>query len=217
VALTPIERPRDKIAGKRVVLVMLAIVMVAAVPAVLVPMLWTHGKAPKLEDLGTVPPFSLVDERGQAFTADALRGHPTIVSFIFTRCDTICPVTSLRMQNLQDQTFGTTIKLLSFSVDPTYDTPERLATYAQHYRADPERWRFVTGAYDQIHALVEGPFMTSMEHEADRPGGVPNIAHGGYFLLVDGQLHIKGMYQSSDIAELGRLQHDARYLARIGK
>ena len=205
--------------GKRVLLVMLAIVVLGAIPAVLVPLLWTHGKPPHLQDLGAVPAFSLVDERGQSFTEDALRGHPTIVSFIFTRCDTICPVTSMKMKALQEQTFdaGAKIKLLSFSVDPAYDTPPRLAAYAQRYSADPERWRFVTGPYDQIHALVEGPFMTSMLREADRPDGIPNIAHGGYFMLLDGNLHIRGMYSSSDKLRLDELVRDARYLARTAK
>ena len=44
-----------------------------------------------------------------------------------------------------------------------------------------------------------------------------NIAHGGYFMLVDGELHIRGMYESNDIHRLDELIRDARYLARIAK
>jgi protein SCO1/2 len=178
-----------------------------------VPILGRHH-APALKDLGVIPPFALTDETGQPFTESALRGHPTIVSFIFTRCDTICPVTSMKMGRIQDKTFGDPVKLLSISVDPTYDTPARLAEYAKRYQADPTRWHFITGPADKIHALVEGPFMTSMMREADRPGGVPNIAHGGYFMLVDGDLRLRGMYSSSDVHELDQLIRDARYLAR---
>jgi len=210
--------PADRVRGKHVLIGMVAIVVCAVVTAVVVPILWTRGKPPPLQDLGTIPPFSLVDERGQAFTADALEGHPTIVSFIFTRCDTICPVTTMKMAHVQEQTFDAPrIKLLSLSVDPTYDTPERLAAYAEKYKANPERWRFVTGPAETVRALVEGPFITSMQREADRPGGIPNIAHGGYFLLVDGQRHIRGMYESNDLTRLETLMHDARYLARISK
>jgi protein SCO1 len=201
--------------GKRVLLVMLGLVVLGAIPAVVVPMLGKHQ--PTLEDYGEIPPFSLIDERGQTFTEDALRGHPTIVSFIFTRCDLSCPITSMKMSRLQDKTFdaGARIKLLSFTVDPVYDTPERLAEYAKRYNADPERWRFVTGSADKIHALVTGPFMSSMLREADRPGGIPNIAHAGYFMLVDGNLHLRGMYESGDIKRLDEMIRDARYLARI--
>jgi protein SCO1/2 len=202
--------------GPRVLLVMAAIVGVAAIPAIAVPVWSNRHHAPELRDMGVIPPFALTDERGQPFTEAALRGHPTIVSFIFTRCDTICPVTSMTMGKIQDKTFdaGERIKLLSISVDPTYDTPPRLAAYATRYHADPARWRFITGPADAIHSLVEGPFMTSMQREADRPGGVPNIAHGGYFMLVDGELHLRGMYSSSDVHELDTLIRDARYLAR---
>ena len=75
----------------------------------------------------------------------------------------------------------------------------------------------ITGAYDEIYRLVEGPFMSSMMREPDRPNGVPNIAHGGYFMLVDGNLHIRGVYDSNDIHRLDALNRDARYLARTQK
>jgi protein SCO1 len=216
--LVPITPPR-RFGGKRVLLAMLAIIVLGAVPAVVVPILWTRGKPPKLSDLSVIPAFSLIDERGQPFTEEALRHHPTIVSFIFTRCDTVCPVTSMKMANIQDKTFdaGQKIKLLSISVDPAYDNPARLTAFAAKYHADPERWRFVTGPADAVQALVEGPFLTSMQTEAPRPDGVPNIAHGGYFMLVDGDLHIRGMYESNDIQRLDEMIRDARYLARIAK
>jgi protein SCO1/2 len=213
VSLSPITPPARRYGGRRVLLIMLAIVIVAAIPAVVVPILGRRHP-PKLDDLGTVTAFQLTDDRGQPFTEASLSGHPTIVSFIFTRCDTICPVTTMTMTQLQDKTFDEPIDLLSISVDPTYDTPARLAEYAKKYHADPERWRFITGSADRIHDLVEGTFMTSMLREADRPGGVPNIAHGGYFLLVDGHLHIRGRYSSSEVIELDKLIRDARYLAR---
>lgn len=198
---------------------MLSIVVVAAIPAVAVPLVWGRAAPPKLDDLGVLPAFALTDERGEPFTDDALRGHPTIVNFIFTRCDSVCPITTAQMRRVQDKTFkgGTSIKLVSLSVDPDYDTPDRLAAYAQRFQADPERWRFVTGSSATIQALVEGPLMTSMQREADRADGVPNIAHGGYFVLVDGNLHIRGMYESSIPQRLDQLVRDAKYLVRNRK
>ena len=204
------------LSGRKVLLWLLILLVVAVVPTVVVPTLACRQPAPKLEDYGEVPAFALVDERGQAFTPEALRGHPTIVSFIFTRCDTICPVTSLRMERVQEQTFegGHKIKLLSISVDPSYDTPERLATYATRYHADAERWRFVTGPVDLVKHVVEGAFANSMTREADLPSGAPSIAHNGHFALVDGKLHIRGFYDSADVSRLEEMIRDARYLVR---
>jgi protein SCO1/2 len=219
VPLAPITPSNRRVRGKRVLLVMLAIVVLGAIPAVLVPILWTRGKPPKLSDLGKLPAFSFVDERGQPFTEEALRHHPTIVNFIFTRCDTVCPITSMKMEKIQEKTFdaGQHIKLLSMSIDPTYDTPPRLTAFAQKYKADPERWRFVTGPADPIKQFVEGPFMTTMETEDPKANGIPNIVHRGYFFLVDGDLHIRGKYESDDINQLDEMIRAARYLARISK
>ncbi len=214
-----VTEPAHPIPGRRLLLGLLVVLLVAIIPSIIVPTLACRPEHARMPDLGTVTPFSLVDEMGQPFTETALEGHISIVSFIFTRCDTICPVISARMQKVQEKTFdvGDQIKLVSFSVDPTYDTPARLAEYAKRYRAQPDRWHFVTGPYDTVHALIEGPFMTSMLRVEDRPSGVPDIQHGGYFLLLDRQAHIRGIYNSNVINQLDAMLRDARYLARTSR
>jgi protein SCO1 len=216
-SLTPAAKwTRRRIPGRRLLVILLALLTLAAIPIV-VATLWDRKKAPKaLEVIGEVAPFSLVDERGLPFSEAAMRGKVTIVSFIFTRCDTVCPVTAMKLEKIQEKTFdvGRDIKLVSFSVDPKYDTPAKLTEFATRYRADPERWRFVTGPYDAVYKVVEGSFMTSMMQLPDRPSGAPDIAHGGYFLLVDRELKIRGTYDSDQIHNLDELLKDARYLAR---
>ena len=210
--------PRSRgVPGKKLLLVMLALLVIAVVPFVLIPTLIKRGDHLELPDLGSVTAFDLLDEQGRPFTDEALRGHPTIVNFVFTRCDTICPITSLKMQRLQDKLLdrrAVPIKLMSVSVDPTYDTPARLAAYAQRYGAIADKWRFVTGPEAQIKALVEGPFMNSMVLEGQTPSGSPAISHNGYFVLVDGSLRIRGVYDSSEVQKLDDLLRHARYLAR---
>ncbi|HEU4733870.1 MAG TPA: SCO family protein [Kofleriaceae bacterium] len=202
--------------GRRLLIGLLVVFVAAVVPAVVGPTLLCRRADPALNDLGAVGAFQLIDERGEPFTDAALHGHVTIVSFLFTRCDTICPVTTMKMARLQDKTFDVRdrIKLASFSVDPAYDTPARLSAYAQRYQADPARWRFVTGPVEAMRRLVEGPFMNSMATEGVTPSGAPAISHSGYFLLVDGNAHIRGAYDSSDIQRLDELIRDARFLAR---
>jgi len=189
------------------------------VPAVVMPTLMCRQPDPVLDDLGAAGTFALTDERGEPFTDAAIAGHITIVSFLFTRCDTICPVTTMKMQRLQDKTFDARahIKLASFSVDPGYDTPARLAEYAQRYQADPARWRFITGPVEAMRALVEGPFMNSMAKEGVTASGAPQVSHSGYFLLLDGRGHIRGTYDSNDVQRLDEMIRDARYLARTGR
>lgn len=215
----PLARSTATVPGRRLLIALLVILAAAVVPAVVVPTLACHRADPQLEDLGAVGSFTLTDERGEPFSGAALRGHVTIVSFVFTRCDTICPVTTMKMARLQDRTFDAAagIKLASFSVDPAYDTPARLAEYARRHHADPARWRFVTGPASDMRRLVEGPLMNSMASEGTTPSGAPAISHSGHFLLIDANAHIRGAYDSNDIKRLDELIRDARYLARTGR
>jgi protein SCO1 len=210
---------RKPVPGRKLLLGLLVILLVAIIPSVLVPTLMCRPPHRNLPDEGTVAPFNLIDERGQPFGDEAMRGKISIVSFIFTRCDTICPVLAMKLERIQEKTFdrGREIKLVSFSVDPKHDTPEKLAAFAKQYRADPERWRFVTGDHDAVYKLVEGSFMISMMRLPDKPSGVPDISHQGLFLLVDKALHIRGIYDANDIQRLDEMMSDARYLARTQK
>ena len=206
----------SRLSGKRVLLAMLAILLIAVIPGVFLPTLACREDR-KLDDLGMVPAFSFTDERGEVFTEEALRGHPTIVNFIFTRCDTVCPITAMKMQRIEERSRdkrGIAVKLLSISVDPEHDGPAQLAAFAQKYRANPERWRFIAGKPEETKSLVEGPFMSPMDREGTTTSGAPNIVHSGYFFLVDGDLRIRGAYDSNDVKRLDQLLHDARYLAR---
>jgi protein SCO1/2 len=217
--LPAVAETAQRVPGRRLLFALLVVFLVAVVPSIIVPTLMCRPEHKPLPDLGAVGSFELVDQTGQPFTDAAMRGHVSIVSFIFTRCDTICPVISMKMARIQEKTFdlGRDIKLVSYSVDPNYDTPPRLAEYAKKYGADPERWRFLTGPYDKVHALIEGPFMTSMLRAGDRPSGVPDIQHGGYFLLLDHDLHIRGIYDSDIINQLEALMRDARFLVRTSR
>lgn len=209
--------PRRRLGGRRLLLALLGIFLIAVIPAIVGPTLLCRPADPALPVYGTLPPFAFVDDTGAPFTEEALRGHPTIVDFVFTRCDMICPVLSLKMQRLQDKTGdrrGVDIKLLSISVDPTYDTPARLDAYARRFRADPRRWRFLTGPEDAVRALSEGPFMSAMQHVGLSPSGAPDISHSGKFFLVDGDLQIRGMYDSNNVQELDELIRHARFLNR---
>ena len=206
----------SRFSGQRVLFARLVSLLAAVIPAVFLPT-FACREDRKLDDLGTVPAFTFTDETGAVFTEEALRGHPTIVSFIFTRCDTVCPITAMKMQRLEDRSRdkrGIAVKLLSISVDPEHDQPPQLAAFAQKYKANPERWRFITGSPAATKALVEGAFMSPMDREGTTTSGAPNIVHSGYFFLVDGDLVIRGAYDSNDVHRLDQMLHDARYLAR---
>jgi protein SCO1/2 len=201
--------------GKWVMLGVL-VILVVVTATIAIPTL-THARyTASLDDFGAVPSFAFTDDTGAPFATERLRGHTTVVNFIFTRCDTVCPASTGRMLEVQERTvdLGDQVALASFSVDPEYDTPQVLAAYGRNYHADPRRWRFVTGPLVGIKAVIEGAFMTAMDRKGTTPQGNPDIWHGQHFLLVDRDLHIRGIYDT-DAAGLDRLVRDARYLARM--
>ena len=172
-------------------------------------------KPAELDVLGKVPAFQFTDQRGAAVTDQDLRGTVTVANFIFTRCPTVCPVTSMKMQRIGEKLadLGSGAQLVSFSVDPEHDSPEVLAEFASRYQADPARWRFLTGPPQAVRAAVEDGFKIAMERKGELAGGVPDIVHGVHFVLIDDQLRIRGYYDSDDGERLEQLVKDARALA----
>jgi protein SCO1/2 len=216
--MAPPDRPR-RVSGRTVVLAVVALTFVIAIPAIAWPLWTAQHRQPDLPDLGTVPAFALTDQTGAPITNSAIDGKVAIINFIFTRCDTVCPVSTLKMARIQDDTpeIADDLKLLSFSVDPTYDTPARLAEYATRFRADSARWRFVTGDHEAVRKVVEDALYISMDQIGKQDSGQPNIVHQPHFALVDRHRHIRGFYDSTDPVRLETLRRDARELVRTSR
>jgi protein SCO1/2 len=155
--------------------------------------------------LGQVPQFQLTAQTGQPFDSHSLDGHIWVANFIFTTCTGPCPMMSHQMRGIQNSTGGTPeLKLVSFTVDPAHDTPPVLAKYAAHFKADPERWYFLTGEMARLNDLGLNAFkLNSVD------GG---LSHSTRFVLVDGHRRIRGYYLSSDDGFPKKLLHDIRQL-----
>src|SRR5690606_22708098 len=204
-------RPRGPRPGPSLV----GALLLAQALALATPTIGCRGaRAVELPSYGAVPEVALIDQRGTAMSTADLHGGVTIVNFIFTRCTTICPVTSLKMQRLAAATADQdAIELLSITVDPEFDKPEVLAAFAARYQADPTRWRFATGDPAAVKSAIEDGFKVAVERRGEVAEGIPDIVHGGHFILIDQALGIRGYYDSNDPARLAALQADARALA----
>jgi protein SCO1/2 len=172
-----------------------------------------------LERYGRLPAFSFTRQDGQPFGLAQLQGRPWVANFIFTRCPTICPVFTQKMARLQKQTAGLDgpLALVSFSVDPGYDTPERLTAYAAKYGADPARWSFLTGDYTQLKDIIVGGFKMAMGRNDENEDDIPSIFHGSHFVLVDRTGEIRGYYNSEHDDAVERLLRDTEQLVRSGE
>lgn len=190
-----------------------ALVVLAAIAVPGVPILWARASTPPPPVLGTLPAFTFTDQLGQPFGSDALEGKVWVANFIFTRCPTICPAFTKKMAAVQDEVRGQgeQVQLVSFSVDPDFDTPEVLRAYADKYGAEPAQWRFLTGDPKALQATVVEGLKISMGRKDDSDD-VNSIFHGTHFVLVDGASRIRGYYRSEDAPEVERLLRELQIL-----
>jgi protein SCO1 len=160
--------------------------------------------------LGTVPAFHFVDQNGVGFGPEALAGKPWVADFVFTRCPTVCPRMTERLAALQPR-LGEKVHLVSFSVDPTFDTPARLRAFAEAHGARSPRWHFLTGETTAVQKAVTEGFKILSSHDGPEDDFL-SIVHGVHAVLVDGQGRIRGYYDSTDPEALERLVRDAAQL-----
>jgi len=158
--------------------------------------------------LGSVPGFALTEANGGALKKADLVGKVWIASFIFTRCAEQCPAMMRHEVGLQAQLPARDdLRLVSFSVDPDWDTPKVLTDYANTFQADRQRWLFATGDKRRIFSLVIDGFKLSAQ-EADPAREMP-ILHSTRLVLVDRRGLIRGYYDSTDDGAVRQLARDA--------
>jgi len=160
--------------------------------------------------LGGLPAFTLTDQRGQPFGSRELAGKVWVADFIFTACQQACPLLSERMAEVGKRArhLGPDFHLVSISVDPERDTPERLAAYAARYGANPISWSFLTGPEQAIQTTVVEGFKVGAGKERAGGGdataggaaagaGFWEIFHGEKLVLVDRQMRIRGYFSAT--------------------
>lgn len=169
------------------------------------------------EPLAVLPDFTLeaVTPRGvEPFGAATMRGRAWVVDFIYTRCGGPCPLMSGAMAEL-GKSLPPSVGLLSVSVDPQADTPERLRAYAARYGAEPGRWVFARGDAEQTYRAAYAAFRLPLSIDPSAPEA-SRATHSTRFVLVDAQGRIRGYYDGLDELQRAALARDARRLLEEG-
>ena len=100
-----------------------------------------------------IPEISLIDMNYQpvSFPGALVSDKPVILNFIYTTCTTICPILSATFSQIQRElgTDSTGLRMISISIDPEQDSPERLQGYARRFDSSVN-WHFLTGDIDDI-------------------------------------------------------------------
>jgi protein SCO1/2 len=95
-----------------------------------------------------IPDVELIDQSGTSVSLRAVldADQPIALNFIFTTCTTICPVMTATFAQMRRElgSSGDQLRLVSISIDPEYDRPDKLKAYSEQFRAG-EGWDFLTG------------------------------------------------------------------------
>jgi protein SCO1/2 len=164
------------------------------------------GCAKPLPILGEVPEFSLTDQTGKTVSKRDLAGSVWIADFIYTGCAAACPLMTQRLSETGKTLPG--VRLVSITVDPATDTPERLKQYSEQFGALPETWSFLTGDAEEIRRTASEGFKVSLQKASET-----DIFHSEKFVLIDKQGRIRG-YFDSDAAGQDALKRAARFLQK---
>jgi protein SCO1/2 len=221
---------------------LLGLVVLALVVAVAAVTAWAWLRprpAEQVVDLGVVPDFALTERSGRAVTRADLLGKVSVVDFFYTRCTDTCPLQSAHLARLQGELAGAPdAQLISITVDPEHDDLQVLSAYAAQFKADPQRWLFLTGPRDAIYRLAVDGFHLAVVASQSRPAPAPargwlappsawahegekaepaaiQLAHAARFAVVDRQGRIRNYFDGTRWEEVERMRGELdRLLAR---
>jgi protein SCO1/2/putative membrane protein len=164
--------------------------------------------AATVDSFGPVADFTLTERSGRPLRLDDLKGKVWVADFVYTRCLQSCVHVTRAVQTLQGRLRGhKDVRLVTFTVDPEFDTPEVLSRYASEFaKADPERWLFLTGSRDTIYGLMQDSFKVSAKPtDPINRKGAYEVDHTSKLILVDQQGHMRGYFDALDPKDLDQL------------
>jgi len=153
----------------------------------------------------TIPPFAFYNQEGKKFSDKDLNGIIFVTNFFFATCPSVCPKMNENVKGIAEHfKKDTTVKFISFTVNPAHDSVPVLASYAKERNADPHQWSFLTGSKDSIYSLAQIGFL-----ETAAEGKTANdFFHSQNLILIDKEKRIRGIYDGLEDADIKKLRDE---------
>jgi protein SCO1 len=162
-----------------------------------------------------LPNETLVDQEAHKRRLGSFVGSAAVITFTYTRCPlpTFCPLIDRHFAAIQKAVQGDPllrgkVKLLSVTIDPSWDTPAVLKAHAESLGADPEMWTFLTGEETSVDRLGARFGLTVIREGTD----AADITHSLRTAVVDAEGRIVKIYRGSDWVP-GQILDDLRGMA----
>lgn len=158
----------------------------------------------------TIQDFELYNQNGDTITPEFYNNKIYVADFFFTTCQTICPIMTDHMLEIQEKLKDDEeVLLLSHTVIPAYDTVPVLRKYANEKGVIDEKWNLVTGDKKEIYDLARKSYLAA---KSDGDGGPFDMIHTENFVLVDKEKRIRGFYDGTDPTAIEELMQDIEIL-----
>ncbi|WLR48256.1 SCO family protein [Halobacillus litoralis] len=159
-----------------------------------------------------VQSFEGTTQEGESFSTDDMEGEVWLANFIFTNCNTVCPPMTRNMVKIQEQLKEESVdaEIVSFSVDPTVDSPEVLKEFGKKYGVDHGNWSFITEyTQEEISKFAQESFKTS----AVKTEGNDQVIHGTAFYLINEEGMVVKKYKGNTEVPFEQIVEDTKTIA----
>jgi protein SCO1/2 len=155
--------------------------------------------------------FSFVNQNSQIITNKEIEGKVHIANFMFTSCTSICPDMTGNMKLVEEAFFNDErVAVLSYSVTPWIDTPDKLLDYVKLNDIKTNNWHFLTGNKSDIYSLARESYFA--EESIGFSKDSTDFLHTEYFILVDKNKRIRGVYNGTLMLESKQVVEDIKIL-----
>ena len=160
----------------------------------------------KLPVYSVLRDFALTNQNNIVVSLEDLRGKVWVADIIFTRCPGPCRRMTKDMARLQDLwPTNSPVRFVSLTSDPDFDTPTVLRRYATDYKADTNRWDFLTGTKHQIVEAAANFKFARVEKTKDEQESENDLfIHSTIFIVVDKHGQLRSTIESDQPDALTR-------------
>ena len=158
----------------------------------------------------TIDDFSFINQNAKTITQKDYANKIYVADFFFTTCQTICPIMTSNMVEVQKAFLkNPKVMLLSHSVLPDQDSVSVLKKYAIEKGVIDTKWNLVTGDKKEIYFLARKSYLAV---KTGKPSEMYDMVHTENLILVDTKKRIRGFYDGTKKEEISRLIEDINFL-----
>jgi protein SCO1/2 len=152
-----------------------------------------------------LPDFKLTNQLGEAVSLNKFEYKIFVANFFYEGCPSVCNEMNKNMQRLAvAYAKNRMVRFVSITVNPQHDSPDVLKAYAGTFKANPQKWMFLTGDTTTIYNLARKGFLVN----AVKAGN--DFIYSDKLILIDAEKRIRGYYTGTSTADITRLNDEIK-------